>query len=417
MADDVVIDITTPPESYDLTEDDQPVLVPDPVSPPQVDGAGAPPEPEDDQPVLAPDPVPPPQGDGAGAPPEPEDGPDVDEETEAVEPVAGPIRPSGLKLGVVLIASEDFFTPGSDLGPAHIERICQDVFHCNDGKSVPKNQPLDFQLRTFCKRGAPHVAGKVLIVLCHSMGNDSEQMLSLSTKSTGALGAISFLKFAETVKNPVLHGSGKRAIKAPDQTYQIMYLGFCQGHNMVGFLNESVQEGGLVIFYGQRGEDNLDGAGSYLVQEFIEWFLEDLKKAIGDGTAAADIGPDLLEKLFKDAYVSVGSIYLGPTPRKLDKEPSGDHTYAEFWLRTTQLRAAQLPGYVEGHTFAGNLNAVIKRNGKFVPLVDAKLVTDRERYMQAKQKEVDDTYAAESGGSGGPADSGVSRAAGKRRRD
>ena len=157
-----------------------------------------------------------------------------------------------------------------------------------------------------------------------------------------------------------------------------------------------------MIYYGDQTEKSDEGVASYVIQEFLETLMEALKEEItAGGKTAAEIDTDCLIKLFKGAYASVGLAYLGPQEKQMEKEASGDYKYATLFLDQSQNAAEKLPGYVCGHTFAGNLNAVVKRDGVLVPLVDPDLKAERVRFMAEKQREIDRAASGGSPGGGG----------------
>ena len=327
------------------------------------------------------------------------------------------------KLALISIFSSDFFPagipdvvgddgemmPGTDLGPRHIEKICAGGWCLiNENRSVPTNQPLDFYVRPFVK--AREIAWKMASFACHSMpyradakvvAGDPGQLLSFSASTKSALGAIPFPVVAQTIRTPLV-SNRKKSPRAPPQEFRVLYLGFCQGHHMLPLLKDALEEGGIMIYYGDQTEKSDEGVASYVIQEFLETLMEALKEEItAGGKTAAEIDTDCLIKLFKGAYASVGLAYLGPQEKQMEKEASGDYKYATLFLDQSQNAAEKLPGYVCGHMFAGNLNAVVKRDGVLVPLVDPDLKAERVRFMAEKQREIDRAASGGSPGGGG----------------
>ncbi len=216
--------------------------------------------------------------------------------------------------------------------------------------------------------------------------NPSRQLLSLG--ETGAMAFKPFEEVAKAIKQSVAGKSGKK--------YDLILLGCCQGVHLQELLMSSLNNGGVIAYFGKHGEADDDGVASFLAHDLVEKTLEAIKDTLKE-----DPTQDLeAVNIMKKVYVTLGEDYIGPDQDRLKKDSLGEFVYSKFVLDKSINEAMKAPDFVEGFTYAGDLHLATAEGD----LVTPELKEERANYLRAREVQINAQAAA-----GGQASSGKRR--------
>lgn len=236
--------------------------------------------------------------------------------------------------------------------------------------------PRDVDDRTFVvlvltAHTAP-AAGDVSLPPSHS-----RQYISFADQ--GAMAYKTFEEVAAAIKNTIPGG-----VKSKGRKYDLIVLACCQGHLFRRLIMPAMSKEGCIVFFGKDGEEPTDGVSMFLAQDLVEKLLEILSDSIKADKAI--VVRDVLAEL----YTTVGEDYVGPEADQMKKSLSGEYEYCTMYLDRSANAARGAPGFVEGYTFAGNLNMLTANDEE--DLVTPELVERRRMHMAACLQKANDEY-------------------------
>lgn len=186
---------------------------------------------------------------------------------------------------------------------------------------------------------------------------------------------------------PIEHVIDRIMEVTEDDVFDVILLACDQTHVMADQITRKsvgLRDTGVVIFFGENGEERLDGGARWLMEDCVEKFVEILMERLPEFTPGDE---DFSKSLFRDLYKRLGEDYVAPKKKEMEMAESGDYKYPQYFLDMSAHEVRNIEGFVDGLHQGGILRAY-DMDG--YDLVCEDLMEDRKEYFESLEHEDDE---------------------------